>query len=233
MFLRLIPCLGTSAVALGTLLVVAAPATAQQHGHRGGSSFGNSHGSGFHAGYNNSPYYGGNYGPRYYPGGYSPYYPQYYGYQYAPDTYGYDSNNYSSAPSSSYREDGRMAMYPSEDQNVARINVRVPPSAQVWFDGAKTTQTGSLREFTSPPINSDSEYSYEIRAHWMEGGQDVERNQKVSFHAGDRVTVNFVTRQVQGADVNGKREKLTQTSPAATRIEAVDQNLDFANQKRD
>ncbi len=64
------------------------------------------------------------------------------------------------------------------------------------------------------PLNSDREYSYEIRAHWAEGGQDVERTQKVSFHAGDRLTVNFMTRQLQGADANGKRETLTQTTPA-------------------
>jgi hypothetical protein len=127
MFQRLVPCLGASAVALGTLLVVAAPAAAQQHGRSGSSSFGNSHESGFHAGYNNAPYYGRNYGPRYYPGGYSPYYPQYYRSQYAPDTFGYDTNNYSRAPSSSYGDDGRLSLYPPEDQNVARINVRVPP----------------------------------------------------------------------------------------------------------
>jgi uncharacterized protein (TIGR03000 family) len=215
MFRRLVPCLGTSAVALGALLLVPAPAAAQHQGRRGGASFGYSSGPGFHAGYYNAPYSWGNYSPRYYPGGYRPYYPQYYGSQYAPDTYGYDPNNYSSAPSSSYGEDGRMFLYPPEDQNIARINVRVPASAQIWFDGAKTTQTGSVREFTSPPINSDSEYSYEIRAHWMEGGQDVERTQKVTFHAGDRLTVNFATRRLQGAGVNGKREQLTQTSPAS------------------
>jgi len=245
MFRRLVPCLETSAAALAALLVVTAPAAAQPQGRPGGVSFGYSPLSGFPAGYNNSPYYGGNYTPRYYPGGYRANYPQYYGSQYTPDTYpgGYranypqyygsqytpdDNNNYSNVPSTSATEDGRMSRYSAEDQNVARFNVRVSPSAQIWFDGAKTTQTGGLRQFSSPPLNSDREYSYEIRARWMEGGQDIERTQKVSFHSGDRLTVNFMTRQLQGADVNGKRETLTQRTPAyeesAQRV-AHDQDL--------
>jgi uncharacterized protein (TIGR03000 family) len=197
MFRRLVPCLGTSALALATFLVVAAPAAAQNQGRRGGSSFGNSQWSGVHPGYNTgpySPYYGGYYSPRYYTNGYSPYYPQSYGSQYAPDAYRYDADSSSRAPSSSYRDDGRMSMYPREDGNVVRISVRVPPSAEIWFDGAKTTQTGSLRQFISPPIDAEGECTYAIRAHWTEGGQEVDRTQKVSVHAGDRLTVNFMKR---------------------------------------
>ncbi len=166
MFRRLVPCLGTSAAALAALLVVAAPAAAQPQGRPGGVTSGYSPWSGLPAGYNNnSPYYGGNYGPRYYPGGYRANYPQYYGSQYTPDTYpggyranypqnygsqytpdtyGYDNNNYSNVPSTSATEGRRMSRNSPEDQTVAQFNVRVNPSAQIWFDGAKTTQTAQF-----------------------------------------------------------------------------------------
>src|SRR5262249_40914799 len=34
-----------------------------------------------------------------------------------------------------------------------RINVRVPADAEVWVEGAKTTQTGTRRTFVSPPLD--------------------------------------------------------------------------------
>jgi uncharacterized protein (TIGR03000 family) len=105
-------------------------------------------------------------------------------------------------------------MYTPENPNSVRITVRVSPSAEIWIDGTKTTQTGGVRQFISPPIDSDRECTYEIRAKWTEGGQEVDRTRKVNFHAGDQLTVNFMKRGSQGAAVNGKREDLTRTSPA-------------------
>ena len=89
------------------------------------------------------------------------------------------------------------------------------PGAQVWIDGAKTTQTGGVRLFSSPPIDADREYSYEIRARWTEGGQEVDRSRKVSFHAGDRLAVNMMKRSSQDADASPKHETLTPALPRA------------------
>jgi uncharacterized protein (TIGR03000 family) len=114
-----------------------------------------------------------------------------------------------------------VPVYAPQDENVVRINVRVPASAQVWFDGAKTTQTGSLRQFVSPPLDSDRECSYQIRAHWTEGGRDVERTRKVNFHAGDQVTVNFMARRSQDGDQDLRRSPTTapEYEPAAQATE--------------
>jgi uncharacterized protein (TIGR03000 family) len=73
------------------------------------------------------------------------------------------------------------------------ITLRVPGSAEVWFDGSKTSQTGRLRSFVSPPLQPGRNYSYEIRARWMEAGRPVEETRKINVRAGDRDTLNFVT----------------------------------------
>jgi len=236
MFRRLVPCLGTSALALAAFLVAAAPATAQ-HNTRGGGSSSWSGGrggyngwSGGNGGYNGwsggrGGYYGGNYaayyggsyggyyGQRYYSGGYNANYPQYYGSQYAPEANAYGSSYSVSDPSRSTRDEAAVSTYPPQDENVVHINVRVTPSAEIWFEGEKTSQTGSLRQFTSPPIDSDRECTYTIRARWTEGGLEVDRTRRISFHAGDQLTVNFMTRKSQGAAVDGKREERTPVSP--------------------
>jgi uncharacterized protein (TIGR03000 family) len=224
---RVLSCLATSAVALATVLIVVEPVTAQYRGRSRGSYW-NSQFFGGNPGYfsgQHSSYYGGNYGSWYYGGGYGSYGPQYYGLgsntggygsyyyqssipQYQPDTYGSPASLNAIAPAS-----GQTSTYPPEDEKSVRITVRVSPGAEVWFDGKKTTQTGSNRQFVSPAIHADCECSYEIRARWMEGTKEVDQTRKVWFHAGDRVTVNFMTPASQGADVNGKRGGFFDLSP--------------------
>src|SRR5689334_3204910 len=67
----------------------------------------------------------------------------------------------------------------------------VPADAEVWFDGAKTAQGGSYREFVSPPLRPGHQYSYDIRVRWMDGGREVDRTRRVTFYAGDQVNLDF------------------------------------------
>ena len=71
------------------------------------------------------------------------------------------------------------------------INVRVPAGAEVRFNASKTSQTGSLRSFVTPALEPGRDYSYEIRARWMEAGRPVEETRKINLRAGDRLTLNF------------------------------------------
>jgi uncharacterized protein (TIGR03000 family) len=71
------------------------------------------------------------------------------------------------------------------------IEVRVPADADIWFDDAKTTQTGTVRQFVSPPLTPGYDYTYEIRARWTEEGRRVSHTRRVSVHAGERVRVTF------------------------------------------
>jgi uncharacterized protein (TIGR03000 family) len=69
-----------------------------------------------------------------------------------------------------------------------QIDLQVPADARVWFDGEKTSQTGTQRQFVTPPLIQGREYTYEVRAAWKEGGRDVTESRHLSFRAGDRVS---------------------------------------------
>jgi uncharacterized protein (TIGR03000 family) len=72
------------------------------------------------------------------------------------------------------------------------ITVQVPdPNATVTIDGAKTTSTGTLRQFQSPPLSA-GDYSYEITATWMINGKPMTKTQKVHVAPGSQSTVHFL-----------------------------------------
>ena len=217
-------CLGFAAVAVAVLLIAADPASAQRFGRGGyGYGYGNpyyGYGPGYGWGYN--PGYSGGWG---YPGGSYNYpgysrgwaynnwqtYPQYSGawwntpgYNWSTGGYygeGMQGDYYSSTPGttqpSGTMAQGTMGQGGSMDGQVL-INVRVPPNAEVWFDEQKTSQTGPMRTFITPPLNPDHDFVYHIRARWTENGRQVEKTRRVDVHAGDRHFVNFMGRQQEG-----------------------------------
>lgn len=71
------------------------------------------------------------------------------------------------------------------------FNVKVPPQAEVWINGDKTSRTGSQREFISNGLIPGRTYTYEIRARWTENGKEVERTRKIKVQGGERRTVDF------------------------------------------
>jgi uncharacterized protein (TIGR03000 family) len=80
---------------------------------------------------------------------------------------------------------------PPPGDNRAKITVTVPADAEVYFDGTETTETGSERVFTTPPLAPGTEYTYSIRAVWTKGGKPVEQTRKVTFQAGAQVLTAF------------------------------------------
>jgi len=78
------------------------------------------------------------------------------------------------------------------EQAPARIVVHVPTAnARIWFQGNPTSRTGLTREFESPPLEAGSPYHYTVRASWMSGGKQVNREQRIRVRAGDRAEVDF------------------------------------------
>src|SRR5262249_49930993 len=67
----------------------------------------------------------------------------------------------------------RAADPPSSPSEPVRIQMQVPADAEVWFDGAKTQQTGSERAFISPPLRPGRQYVYQVHVRWSKGGQPV------------------------------------------------------------
>jgi uncharacterized protein (TIGR03000 family) len=74
----------------------------------------------------------------------------------------------------------------------ASLEVHVPAEAEIWFDGARTQQSGAVRVFVSPPLPAGKEYVYEVQARWKQDGRDVVQRQEVAVRAGQRVRVDFV-----------------------------------------
>jgi uncharacterized protein (TIGR03000 family) len=80
---------------------------------------------------------------------------------------------------------------------VARVNLKVPGDAKIWFNTFQTKQTGTARSFRTPPLDRGSEYTYQIRVQWNQDGKDVTQSRHVSVHAGD--VINLTLAPTSGA----------------------------------
>jgi uncharacterized protein (TIGR03000 family) len=127
--------------------------------------------------------------PRYY-GGYNTYGPISTGimnYQPAPTTNSYVAY---AGPGSTTASTTGYVSYTLPDRP-AQVDVRVPPGAELWFDGQRTSQASTDRTFHTPPLERGQGYHYEVRARWTEDGKTVEQTQRVPVTAGARVNIVF------------------------------------------
>jgi len=92
-------------------------------------------------------------------------------------------------PAGALEESSPAPVAPADSS--ATLTINVPADAELWFDETKTTSTGPVRLFNTPPLTPGRNYSYEIRAHWTEGGHDVTQTQTVGVTAGANLSVNF------------------------------------------
>lgn len=150
-------------------------------------------GVGYNRGY---PYYG--------TGGFYLPYPYYYGApgyfmsNYPPDDYGSGMpppappaapTGWPNGPGAAPHE-----LVPAAQANVATITIQVPtPDADVWIEGTKMRQKGTIRRFITPSLTPGAIYSYEIRAAWSANGRTVGDTQRLSVQAGDRPSLVFLT----------------------------------------
>jgi uncharacterized protein (TIGR03000 family) len=184
-----------AALAAAGLLLPAAPARAQQGwpllgdrwGYYGGgrSSFG---GSGYSSGYSRGYYAPG---------------PQY---SFPSTAYSFASPVYypplGSAPGVSYAAPASSPYLTAaevENPRAAQVHVRLPAGAEIWFNDTRMPQTGAVRHFVSPPLDSDEDYSYQVKVRWREGGRTVTRTRTVEVHAGDRLNLAFGPSAAGGA----------------------------------
>jgi uncharacterized protein (TIGR03000 family) len=72
----------------------------------------------------------------------------------------------------------------------ARVIVKLPADADLWFDDFKTTQRGTYREFVAS-IPSESGYTLSVR--WQTQGAELTRSERVRLRPGQTLTVNFLT----------------------------------------
>jgi uncharacterized protein (TIGR03000 family) len=75
----------------------------------------------------------------------------------------------------------------------ARITVKLQPGATLYVDGKKNERKELVREFTTPPLNPGQEFAYTMRSEVIRNGQPDTMQTKVTFRAGELVTVDFTT----------------------------------------
>ncbi len=73
----------------------------------------------------------------------------------------------------------------------AVFHIRVPANAEIRVDGQKTRQTGTNREFFTPPLAPWQAYTYHFWVHWMDKGKPVDQFRQIKFYAGDRINLDF------------------------------------------
>jgi uncharacterized protein (TIGR03000 family) len=171
-------------------------------GYGYGSPYGNGYGLGGY-GYGMGGYGLGGYGRGLY--GYSS--PGYYDSGYSYDTY--TSPSYASVPTyTDYQSFYPPQEYGNQQQagNAAHLMIQVPdPNAQVWLEGQQMNQQGTTRQFYSPPLEPNRDYSYTVRARWMENGQPKEQTKEVDVRAGQQASVRFGN-QGQNIDMDLNRD---------------------------
>jgi len=75
----------------------------------------------------------------------------------------------------------------------ARITVKLPPGATLYVDGKKNERTEPVREFNTPPLPAGQEFAYLMKAEVLRDGRPETTTTKVSFRAGEIVTVDLTT----------------------------------------
>jgi uncharacterized protein (TIGR03000 family) len=78
------------------------------------------------------------------------------------------------------------------DPNAALLVAHLPEDARIWFEDGPTKQTGTLRQFYSPPLKPGKNYTYTVRVQWPEDGQWVNQLHSFPVHAGDIHCIDII-----------------------------------------
>jgi uncharacterized protein (TIGR03000 family) len=104
------------------------------------------------------------------------------------------------------RAGGDEYAYGATANDAVEMIVKVPSTAELWFNGTKTApQAKAVRHFVTPALEPGHDYSYDIRVRWTEEGRPVEQTRRVLVRAGDRVTLNLMDLPKQSNSAAAKR----------------------------
>jgi uncharacterized protein (TIGR03000 family) len=73
---------------------------------------------------------------------------------------------------------------PAQGPAAAVLIAHLPEHALFWVEGIQTRSTGRTRYFQSPPLLRGRQYSYRVRAAWIENGQWVSQTRQILVQAG-------------------------------------------------
>ena len=146
-------------------------------------------------GYPSSYYYNS------YPAYYSSY-PTYYG-STSPDYYANSSvdpgDTEGNLPSP-----GQNAISNTPIADTARLEIRLPdPQASIWVEGQSIASNGAVRQFNSPQLDPSRQFTYDVKAAWIENGRLVTDERRVKVQANGQSVIDF-TRPAQSAPDAGR-----------------------------
>jgi uncharacterized protein (TIGR03000 family) len=87
----------------------------------------------------------------------------------------------------------------SVPSNVARVTVNLPSDARMWVENVEAPLTSSVRTFTTPALNPNQQYFYNIRAEIVRDGRTITETQRVIITPGQEARVDFNTSDVIGS----------------------------------
>src|SRR5262249_38856413 len=80
----------------------------------------------------------------------------------------------------------------SNEFDRAFISVQCLPAQRIFFDGAPTCSSGSLRKYYTPLLRRNTAYHYQIKAEQRERGKTVTAVKTIEVLAGHTVYVDLV-----------------------------------------
>jgi uncharacterized protein (TIGR03000 family) len=78
-----------------------------------------------------------------------------------------------------------------QEAREAKVIVKVPADAKLFFNDHLTRQTGEIREFTTPALEPGKPFTYEIRLEVVRQGQARSRMERVTVRAGETTRVDL------------------------------------------
>lgn len=75
----------------------------------------------------------------------------------------------------------------------AHLKFVLPAEAKLYVDGLLTTQEGTERTFTTPPLQPGQLYYYDVTAELMVAGRTIQERKRVIVQAGAEITETFGT----------------------------------------
>lgn len=74
----------------------------------------------------------------------------------------------------------------------AYLKLSVPATAVVEIEGVKTTQTGEVRRFVSPPLAAGKNYTYTVKVTWKDAdGKEQKKEETVKVQPGETAVVDL------------------------------------------
>jgi uncharacterized protein (TIGR03000 family) len=103
--------------------------------------------------------------------------------------------NFSQGPYANWMAGGGFATYginrPPPAGLPALVTINVPEDATLLFSGVAATGTGPVRAFTTPPLQPNQEYGYELSAEVIRDGKPVKVSKLVIVRPGENVDVKL------------------------------------------